>query len=225
MSRTILYLVPESGEIQSYAEYRNSHGSGSYIFTALCDRYLDGMQWICSGDNINRLWGLAKDDRLPKHHKIALMTTFDRVMVRRENLGRTADAFELFVEDFPPGRRVCSLLKQAGDLRLISHEPVCFAACWQQTSVSMYVWMVRGQETEPGGYDYRPWDVSRDEGHWFLFDDLGADPDYQATIRDHWSKAKDGQKNAHGRDHTYWMGYRDAVHGISDQCGFDPEAP
>lgn len=192
MSYTTLYLVPESGEIREYAEYRNAYGLAAYCWTSLCDRYLDGVQWILSDDAIKRLWGLAKDGRMPEHHKIALRTTFDNVMVRRENLLRVGDAFDQFVKDFPPGKQACSLSKQAADLRLLSHNAKCFAVCWCQTSVAADAWMTRDDDevNEEGDPVYRGWDISKDEGHWFLFDEVeeevegAADGAVALTVRE-----------------------------------------
>lgn len=174
MSYTTLYLVPESGEIREFAEYRNAYGSAAYCWTSLCDRYLGGLQWILSADAVKRLWRLASDGRMPEHHKTALQATFDNVMVRRENLGKVAKAFEAFVEDFPPGQQACSLLKQAADLRrMYLDDPECFAVCWCQTSVAGGAWMASDDEVDQDGDPmWRMWDISKDEGHWFLFDEV-----------------------------------------------------
>jgi hypothetical protein len=51
----------------------------------------------------------------------------------------------------------------------------CYAACWNQTSVSD-AWPHIHEKCKACGCEiedeYRDYDISKDEGHWFMFDKL-----------------------------------------------------
>lgn len=175
MSYTTIYSVPESGEILKAAGYKNAFGSGPFIWSNLCVKYLGWEKhgWLLSDPaKLQKLWDLAADSRLDWFERVTHATTFDKVMVRRENLYRVARALEEFVAKYPPGDHVCSLLEQAETLRTLALDKSCYAVCWCQTSVSDDVWHAyeRGDEEETP-----LWDISKDKGHWFLFDELKCD--------------------------------------------------
>lgn len=50
-----------------------------------------------------------------------------------------------------------------------------------------------------------------------------ADRDrYRAALEASWITAIKGVRVARGQGHSYWAGYRDAIHGLHDAVGIDP---
>jgi len=165
MSYTTLYKVPESGEIVVSREFHNAFRGGYLIWENLAKRYLgvNSVALLLLHDGMEDVWKLAERGDVPWAHKVALMTTFDGVMVRRENLPRLIDALEQYARDFiDPGH----IPEQIEALRELVDDEDCFAACWQQTSVTS-AWSVSLPNDET-----RMYDVSRDTWHWFLFDEV-----------------------------------------------------
>lgn len=173
MSCTTLYMVPEQGGILVAAEFRNSHGGASFIWDHLVAKRLGwtGYWMGRSESEVQPLWDLWEDDALPEYERVALLSTFDRVMVRRENIPRIVAAFRAFVAAYPPENRVCSLLEQADELEKLYADPDCYAVCWDQTSVCE-VWTRIYEEGDDEGRDY---DVSIDTNHEFLFETYPID--------------------------------------------------
>lgn len=177
MSYTTVYKVPAQGGIESAGEFRNAHGYGPYVYNKMGSHRLGWgeHEWILKkGADIKPLWRLAEDESLPNFERITLTATYDRVMVRRENIPRVIEAFRAFVAAYPPGKYACSLLAQADLLEDLAQDPECFAVCWNGTSVSDN-WPFIYEECPHCGNDteeYREYDVSLDSDHWFMFDEL-----------------------------------------------------
>jgi hypothetical protein len=173
MSYTTLHLVKEGG-IENYREFANSWGGAMFIWDSLCKRYFPGQvpYTLIFGGGTENLWGLAQRKDVALNDRVVLMTTFDRAMVRKENLLDLANRFEQFVKDHPNPSVVCSLPDQAVAMRKIAAEQDCVGVCWTQTSVSGDVWYVGDELGESG---LRPYDIAKDKGHFFVYDDLAED--------------------------------------------------
>lgn len=144
MSSTVLYKVPERGGVEEFEEYRNSWGGAMFVWNSLATHFLEPKhRSLFNEEAASRVWNLDGDLRLTDEERITLMTTFDNVMVKRENFVRVAEAFEMFLELHPPGNRVESLSKQAATLRRISDDAEFFAVCWNQTTVNCGIWNSR----------------------------------------------------------------------------------
>lgn len=179
MSYTTLYMAPASGELVEITDFRNAFGSAAFVW-CVCAREFFGHRheysWLSDRELRRKIWMLADDASVPMFVRITMGTTFDRVMVKRENLGRVAQAFRDFVAAYPPGDSACSLIHQADVLEGLIDTEECFAVCWNQTSVGD-TWTVRDggcEECGEGAVD-RLYDLSRDTGHWFLFEKLGVE--------------------------------------------------
>lgn len=192
MSYTTLYLVPENGGIEDYAEYRNAFGSAAYVWSAMAKKYHgEEFLWLSNEDVRREVWGLSKRADVPDFVRITMMTTFDKVMVKSENLLRVVEAFKEFVKAYPPGNSACSLLEQAGDLENLADDPHCYAVCWNQTSVGeAWPYIYEGDDDDEDD-EGRPYDISKDKGHWFLFDQFeryktAEQPEPQPELKRWW---------------------------------------
>lgn len=178
MSYTTIYRVPEQGHLTILGEAHNSWHSAPYIWEALHNEYLytepepepyqHHWQWRSS-------WKLSNQEDIPIPYRITLMTTFDRVMVKRENIPEVIDAFANFSKRFPYANNL-------GDQINILHKGLddntLFAVCWRQTSVTD-AWQILDKELD----EYRYYDLARDTGHWFMFRD--PTPPMQPVPDDH----------------------------------------
>jgi hypothetical protein len=170
MSYTELFLVPERGEVYCVAEFKNAFRGAMMVWGQMGSYYLAlGSLELMLQDNMQRVWNLWKNDCVPLSDRIVMGATFDRVMVRRENIPRLVNAIRDYATRFDPGH----LLDQVEKLLELANDSECFAVCWNQTSVNADAWYVQTDELDK--YDdhiYRMYDVSRDTGHWFLFSDF-----------------------------------------------------
>jgi len=172
MSYTTLYKVSQTGKIKTYRDYRNAFRSAWLVWDTMSKLYLgrDAIEFTLSGDrSLQPVWDLWKDPNVHESHRIVMASTFDRVMVRRENLDRLVLAYDAYadaVED--PGH----ILEMAHALRELAQDEDCLAVCWQQTSVSEDLWIIPvtcptcGQDMD----ESRPYDINLDNNHWFLFE-------------------------------------------------------
>jgi len=161
MSYTEMFKVSEAGLVEEVADFHNSWRGAMLVWDNMAYLYLgQHAGLLMARDAIDPVWDLAKRQDIPLAHRIVLMSTFDRVMVRRENLDRVIEAIETYAETFDPG----TLLLQVKKLRELRNDRDCQAVCWNQTSECADAWWI--DEGEEG----RPYDTARDTGHWFLFD-------------------------------------------------------
>jgi len=119
----------------------------------------------CSDEKAwHEVWALASKEDVPLADKIVLCTTFDKVLVKKEDLPRVILAFEMFEGE-------TSLKEQAVILRRMFDGDKCIAVGWNQTSVNADTW------TTIGGYDeekeeHTPYNCLKQNDHWWLFDKL-----------------------------------------------------
>lgn len=168
MSYVTIHKMPESGAIEEYVEIHNSWLGAMYIWESMYLRYISLGVYDMAQVHINmmnrdmqKVWDLAKNEQIPLAFRIVLITTFDKVIVRRSDLPRVISAFSDFLMAFNGDN---NLVEQMNALRELSKDETCYAVCWTQTSVADDIWRVYEVEND----DSRWYDVSRDTGHWFL---------------------------------------------------------
>jgi hypothetical protein len=164
VSYTILHTVPKTGEIESYKEFQNAWLWGFSCWEYLAKRYLnmEGYQVLMNADKV---WALFKGNRVHDYHKTCLGATFDKVMVRRVDLPKISDAFDAFGRQAKL-ERWCEMATAIEDLILSGKE--FEAVCWTVTTVTDAWWIAAPDPDD----DYRRYDISKDTGHWFLFDEV-----------------------------------------------------
>lgn len=183
MSYTTLYAVNNRGVCHGYREYRNSWGAAAFVWNALVEKYWPlkpgQKSWerpVGMGGDMKPVWALAKQQDLPVYERVVLITTFDNMMIRREDFNFVADCFEQFDVALNPNRKIpfedtstpqvaCHMMAFAFDFRKLADDKKVCAVCFQQTSVSDDMW-----------YDYsrkKPYNIysKGNDKHWFLFDE------------------------------------------------------
>jgi len=123
MSYTTLYLIQPNGDLETAAEYKNSHGFAPAIWTVITAKYVsNGMPlgdstleqrvtWSMQGrvswlsyfstpDSWRSMNALARAGKMSEHDMIAYFTTHDFIAVKVEDLLVVASAFEKFAEEY-----------------------------------------------------------------------------------------------------------------------------
>jgi hypothetical protein len=146
MSNTVL-AIAYTGEFQTEVTFRNGWGSGPFIWDKLCDQFeIPGMM-------------LERWENLFAYHKNreamfdyfehnTLVTTYDKAVVRRDDMLTVAEGFELFVKKYQRGApRVCTLPVQATAIRTAHAEDAEFLT-WNQTTSGDSWWVHVDRETD-----------------------------------------------------------------------------
>lgn len=170
MSYTEIYGVPPKGEIELIGEVHNAHRGAMFIWNRLWESHLShvgSFAYLSHRDpeEMGLLWDLWRTD-IPEHHKVCLISTFDWCMVKRENLDRLKQAFALFDSEFNNSNL-------PGQIKVLTGLPSKYiAVCWNQTSVNTDAWLrdIVLEDEDPD--DWKMYDVSICESHFFLFDFL-----------------------------------------------------
>lgn len=117
-----------------------------------------------TNDAIEEIYDLADDPRIPMHERIVLYTTFDKMLVKKEEIPKVIDAFNLFIGE-------TSLPVQAKILERLMERDDWIAVGWNQNSVVSSNW------GNCGGYDEAadkeiPYNCLTMMDHKWLFDEL-----------------------------------------------------
>ena len=115
-------------------------------------------------DPMQDIWELQHNKDIPLHERICLYTTFDKALVKRENIPAVIEAFRNFVGE-------TSLPEQADVLEKMLRDPDVIAVGWNQTSVNADSW------DSLGGYDeendeYIPYNCLTGKEHFWVFEEL-----------------------------------------------------
>lgn len=173
MSYTSLFGVPASGELETVAEYRNGWGSAPVIWEFIWNKYLRTREAekkyesaMHPQGNLQKVCDLANDGKLQEYERICVQLTYDRCIIRKEDFPKVAAALDTMYAATYNGEYVNHLKAIADDLRAADKWASYIGCCFRHTSVGDE-WTVY-EKDEDGNSDCRKYDVSRDEGHWFL---------------------------------------------------------
>lgn len=182
MSYTELFAFDKTGNASKVEDIRNAWLGAMKIWRILESKYLpeyrleyplsdffkrENPDFVPSRTSdmkdIKEIWELAYDERLLEHERIVLLSTFDNVLVKRENFVRLIEAFR----KFEPGT---SLPEQADVIEEESMKDDVIAIGWNQTSINADNWEYYDidEETDEG----IPYNCLSGEKHWWLFEGL-----------------------------------------------------
>ena len=127
-------------------------------------------------DAMNAIWHLFIIDSVSITDKIVLGTTFDNVLVRREDIPKVIEAFEAFDKEHDG---MTNLKEQADGLRAFYEDEDVSAVGWNQTSVNGDDWSNAGDTIldEDGAEIGSPYNYKTGKKHWWLFDELEKPPE------------------------------------------------
>jgi hypothetical protein len=189
MSYTTMHLVPATGPIESWKEYRNSHRFAMVIWDSVSKRrnmtgpspFGSGAMPIIMDDQaLDRLWASSQDLDQPLFERALIALTFDHAMVKREDIGRLQTCIEEWCDVYGENSHLPAMSRDIEELKDPKFRPDVVAICITGTSVSGDVWYVFGDgadsdcEEEDPRDQSRPYDLSRDlesdDRHLWLFE-------------------------------------------------------
>lgn len=165
MSCITLFIVDSDGDVKEHTKYSNAFQGSLYVWLALAKKYIkkptDEENFFVGNlllNNMKSVWALATDERVTDFEKATLMSTFDKVVCKKDSLLKLAEAFELFVKEHPGPN---NYTKQAEDLKKLAEADI-LGVCWQQTSVAQNHWLKDNEES---------YNINKDKDHWILFEE------------------------------------------------------
>lgn len=193
MSYTEIYGFHKNGDAYLYEEIKNAFRSGMAIWNFLEEKYLPpylpeyakkmgyktAEEYNRAGHKSSRcisvfepnaiqeIWDLADSDKVSETDKICLYTTFDKCLVKKDDIPLVVKAFREFDGE-------TSLKEQADVFEEMYADDDCIAVGWNQTSVNCDTW------SNAGGYDEetdknKPYNCLNGDKHFWLFDELGSE--------------------------------------------------
>ena len=191
MSYTEIYKFDKNGDASFLGQTENAWRGAMAIWRILKRKYLAPLSkpsWIDEADYLKRgyyryqvppptddniphplqpVWDLFKDHRLFNDEKNVLGTTFDRVIVRRENILEIIGSFYTFSERNKTNNVNLSLKEQAEIIQhAITNDDDLIAIAWNQTSIGEAFW--ESYNIDENGENI-PYNIFNDSEHQFLF--------------------------------------------------------
>lgn len=181
--------IVKNNIVEGVKEFINAHGSAAYVWDAVYCKYVNNPDveydsWLMNSD---KLWPLWTDSRLPEYQQLVLGSTYDNVIIEPDKLDLMADYFEKFVNEFGTSREhgevVCHLNEYARLCRDFAKDTDCQGVCFYQMSVSEDPWFYLKPYIEDGQveHEYLPYDITKGDKHWFLFETHRKEVDRKLT--------------------------------------------
>lgn len=154
MSYTEIIKFNKNGDSSSAGRIWNASRGSWMVWDMLSKKYL-GHGFNCFDLRLaQETWDLFTDVRLTNTEKIVLGSTYDFVLIKKEDIRKVIDAYR----EFSILNENLSLNEQAEILQALEKDTDCIAIGFHQNSVSCDMWnnynCVNGTE------------------HWYLFDDI-----------------------------------------------------
>lgn len=194
MSYTEIFYFGKDGKANSLDETQNSHRGAMAVWDIMDKKYLEPLprpSWMDIDDynkrgyrrssasmalhnginSLKEVWDLWTSDKTSRIDKIVLGSTFDKVIVMRDNIDELIKAFQIFYE--VDGSNTS--LKEQADILIeaINDDDICDDICaiaWNQTSVNGDSWTNIIWDDEED--DYIPYNYLEQTDHFDLFKEL-----------------------------------------------------
>jgi hypothetical protein len=185
MSATEIYGFDQDGDAHQVGEVENAWRGAMAIWAEVERRYLpeyipewakgmsndfiqrfhkDGFSRltdVLNLDAMKEILELFEKNEVSLVNKIVLGTTFDHVVVKREDMPRLMEAFRAFEGN-------TSLKEQADIIQAMYESGEWVAVAWNQTSVNADTWDQFDFDEDKA----EPYNLNRFDKHWFLFDGI-----------------------------------------------------
>lgn len=185
MSATEIYGFDQDGDAHPVGEVQNAWRGAMAIWAEVERRYLpeyipewakgmpndfiqrfhkDGfsrLSDVLNLDAMKEILELFEKNEISLVNKIVLGTTFDHVVVKREDMPRLMEAFRAFEGN-------TSLKEQADIIQAMYESGEWVAVAWNQTSVNADTWDQFDFDEDKA----EPYNLNRFDKHWFLFDGI-----------------------------------------------------
>lgn len=192
MSYTTVYKIDKDGDVIEHIDIKNAHNITMLIWRIIFDLYKDYFideverpEWMpkewnmsfsdlqMSGD-MKPFWDLYLNENVLLEHRIVLASTFDRVIILKENFSELINAYEKFIkqmseEEFKEffGKYDFSSLKQfVKVVKELQKDDDCIGLTTCISLIASF-WEVYNEKGE-----YTPYNINKSGNHYNLFDDF-----------------------------------------------------
>lgn len=160
MSETVIYGVKSNGVVEFIGETKNAWRGAMHVWVKLSKAY--GIEDDSDSERFRSLWRMADKGILTNFENIVLKSTFDNVVVKKEDIPKLTDAVREYDKKYPNS----SLLEQITIIEdTILKDQAMIGICWNQTSINRNPW-VDGYDEENG--EGIPYNVQTGNRHWYL---------------------------------------------------------
>lgn len=180
MSYTEIYSFDAQGRSEFYDKINNSRRGAPAVWRTLESKYLPEFMFTTLGGDkepasrvslldpapLQEIWNMASDPRLSEGERICMLSTFDKVLLRKENFMRVVEAFRAFEGD-------TNLPEQADVIEHMFNDEGIVALGWNQTSINGSLWDSYNPDTE----EHTPYDLEYGDKHFWLFEELNSPED------------------------------------------------
>lgn len=162
MSKTELYSVNKNGNVMLYGEVQNSWLGGMHVWNSLNEKYAlnDGMMF-----GFKKTWGNFNKGFYEEYEDVLLGSTFDNVLVLKENFDQLICNFEKYLAVYPNS----NFGQQIEVIQVMKRDDDVIGVAWCQTSVANTLWDFRYDEEEDKTI---PYNIFKGDKHWNLFEEL-----------------------------------------------------
>jgi len=179
MSCTEIFGFNKKGDAYKLGEIGNAFKGAMMVWNYLDKKYLPKYypEWakVLNGskdelyyrtsdsEEIKKIWALFKSDKIALTDKIVLGSTFDNVIVKKENISKLLKTFREFEGE--------TSLKEQADLieKAVEQNNNLIAVAWNQTSINGDNWT--NYHYDDAKDEYSPYNIFKDTGHWELFEE------------------------------------------------------
>ncbi|MDT2675355.1 hypothetical protein [Enterococcus dongliensis] len=162
MSTTELYAVNKNGDVTPYGEAKNSWLGGMHVWNSLNEKYAlnDDMMF-----GFKKTWGNFNKGFYEEYEDVLLGSTFDKVIVLKENFEQLISNFEKYLAVYPNS----NFGQQIEIIQAMKEDEDVIGVAWCQTSVADDLWDFAYDDEED---ETIPYNVFKGEEHWNLFAEL-----------------------------------------------------
>lgn len=161
MSETVLYQIEKSGEVTHFDEVKNSFIGAFKIWQQLSDKYGFEMSMRMGP---TQAWKAFSKGTYTPFEDVVIGTTFDNVIVLKENIPNVINAMQQYDEAHPG----TSVSKQVDILKNMLEDENTIGVAWQQTTTSDSTWLPEFDDDD----NEIVYNINEQSKHWNLFDDL-----------------------------------------------------
>lgn len=182
---TMTFFSKENGKPSHDDEVHNSWRGAMAVWNYMEEKYLPEFipEWVKDNPSMHEegrkyhrlpggtseqqkeVWEVVNLDTITRQDQIVMMSTFDHVLVKRENIPELLKAFRS--TDFPN-----SLEEQADYIEEAFKDEDIFAVGWNQTSVCCNGWRdVYELGLKPEDEEDIEYNINTMDKHWFLFEE------------------------------------------------------
>jgi hypothetical protein len=145
MSYMELHIIDKDGNAVGRTKYKNSRGYDPRIWYALGQKYHIG-SWY-NDEDWDKLWALLENPNVPWFEKIALQTTDDYAIIRKEDIPAVIAALTKFEEENPPKYHVNHIPAIIKELVGLATEDI-LGVCFYPTSTIDNPWSTAGEDED-----------------------------------------------------------------------------